>query len=137
MTLAPSTSWQMNPRLGGSPISVSHAFETPSPQRTGVPISARFSIIRTSAPARAAYFAAALPVGPAPTIRTSTSRSSARPSDSTGLHEPLGTEGCVGRRTVLPHPVPVAGVGSRTTRGYRVVFQEEDWRGGGGSEEGG
>src|SRR6266705_1407737 len=71
MIRAPSTSWQMNSRLGASPISSSHRFATPSPHRTGVPISDRFSIKRTSAPPRAAYFAAVLPVGPAPTTSTS------------------------------------------------------------------
>src|SRR3989475_604130 len=65
----------MNSRLGVSPISSSHRFATPSPHRTGVPISDRFSIMRTSAPPRAAYLAAVLPVGPAPTTRTSTWRS--------------------------------------------------------------
>src|SRR3989441_2131205 len=65
----------MNSRLGASPISSSQRFATPSPHRTGVPISDRFSIRSTSAPPRAAYFAAVLPVGPAPTTRTSTSRS--------------------------------------------------------------
>src|SRR6266542_5893892 len=75
MTRAPSTSWQMNPFDGSRPISSSHRFATPSPQRTGVPISDRFSIRRTSAPPSDAYFAAVLPVGPAPTTRTSTSRS--------------------------------------------------------------
>src|SRR3989442_14824297 len=65
----------MNSRLGVSPISSSHRFATPSPHRTGVPISDRFSIMRTSAPPRAAYFAAVLPVGPAPTTTTSTWRS--------------------------------------------------------------
>src|SRR3989442_642619 len=65
----------MNSRLGVSPISSSHRFATPSPHRTGVPISDRFSIMRTSAPPRAAYLAAVLPVGPAPTTRTSIWRS--------------------------------------------------------------
>src|SRR3989449_1189991 len=65
----------MNSRLGASPISSSQRFATPSPHRTGVPISDRFSIKRTSVPPRAAYFAAVLPVGPAPTTRTSTWRS--------------------------------------------------------------
>src|SRR6266571_2019031 len=65
----------MNSRLGASPISSSQRFATPSPHRTGVPISDRFSIKSTSAPPRAAYFAAVLPVGPAPTTRTSTWRS--------------------------------------------------------------
>src|SRR3989475_57736 len=60
------TSW-----FGVSPISASHRFATPPPHRTGVPISDRFSIKRTSAPPRAAYFAAVLPVGPAPTTSTS------------------------------------------------------------------
>src|SRR2546422_432669 len=61
----------MNSWFGVSPISASHRFATPSPHRTGVPISDRFSIKRTSAPPRAAYFAAVLPVGPAPTTSTS------------------------------------------------------------------
>src|SRR5213594_3649660 len=38
----------MNSRLGASPISSSHRFATPSPHRTGVPISDRFLINRTS-----------------------------------------------------------------------------------------
>src|SRR2546426_9135082 len=65
----------MTPRLGASPIPSGLLSATPSPHRTGVPISDRFSIMRTSAPPRAAYFAAVLPVGPAPTTRTSTWRS--------------------------------------------------------------
>src|SRR5919198_1119682 len=75
---APSTSWRMNSPFGDSPISSSQRFATPSPQRTGVPISDRFSIRRTSTPALAANFAAVLPVGPAPTTRTSTARSIGR-----------------------------------------------------------
>ncbi len=46
----------------------------PSPQRTGLPISWRFSIITTFAPCLAAHFAVMLPEGPAPMTRTSVLR---------------------------------------------------------------
>src|SRR2546427_3795600 len=72
-TFAPSTSCAMNAFEGSSPTSSSHRFATPSPHRTGVPISVRFSIISVRAPFRAAWRAAVLPEGPAPTTRTSNS----------------------------------------------------------------
>src|SRR5439155_154617 len=72
-TFAPSTSCAMNAFEGSRPTSSSHRFATPSPHRTGVPISVRFSIIRVRAPPRAAWRAAVLPDGPAPTTRTSNS----------------------------------------------------------------
>src|SRR5882762_2432172 len=66
-TRAPSTSLATHSLLGATPISFSHAVAIPSPQRTGVPISWRFSRRRVLSPAAAAARAAHEPPGPAPT----------------------------------------------------------------------
>ena len=53
------------------PTSSSQALLMPSPQRTGEPISWRFSIISTFAPCLAAHLAVIEPAGPAPITSTS------------------------------------------------------------------
>src|SRR6267143_6467836 len=66
-TRAPSTSLATHSLLGWTPISLSQAVAIPSPHRTGVPISWRFSRRSVFSPAAAAARAAHEPPGPAPT----------------------------------------------------------------------
>src|SRR2546425_8124995 len=119
----------MNSRLGVSPISSSHRFATPSPHRPGVPISDRFSIMRPSAPPRAAYFAAVLPVGPAPTTRTSTWRSICFGPIPSGLMRLWDQFGWKRRTTsdaavaVVPRPPPPYTWGGRHgAEGGRILW---------------
>ncbi len=58
-------------RGSGSMKGASCAWATPSAQRTGEPISWRFSSSSTESPAWAATWAAVAPPGPAPTTTTS------------------------------------------------------------------
>src|SRR5881296_635532 len=71
MIFAPLTSWATHLFSNGIAQSSRKWRATPSPQRTGEPISWRFSIIRVLQPPIAAYRAAELPAGPAPTTTTS------------------------------------------------------------------
>src|SRR5881296_2908 len=81
MIFAPLTSWATHLFSNGIAQSSRKWRATPSPQRTGEPISWRFSIIRVLQPPIAAYRAAELPAGPAPTTTTSYfSATSALPS---------------------------------------------------------
>src|SRR5208282_1485405 len=97
---APSTS-RLTHRPGLIPTSPSQSLLIPSPHRTGLPISWRFSIMRTWAPCLAAHLAVMLPAGPPPMTRTSVVRS--------------GVMGSVLERD-RPQPISIAPTGQALTQ---------------------